>query len=216
MIKYDTVIFDMDGTLLDTLTDLTNTLNYALQKCDYPIHSKDAVRTIIGDGIRNLILRAMPKGEQNNYDKVYAAFVEYYVEHSADNTIAYEGINELLLQLKQRGIKRAIVSNKVDLAVKQLSDLFFGNLIDVAIGESETIRVKPNPDGINEAMRILNADIKTTVYVGDGEADIMTAKNAGVDCISVSYGFRTEHYLLSQGAERIARSVAQLSNMLLN
>lgn len=213
---YKAVIFDMDGTLLNTLEDLKNTLNYALKTCGYPTHTLEEVRAMVGCGVRTLILSAMPQGTEESYDKVYAAFVEHYVAHSTDTTKIYDGMYELIEELKSLGIKTAIVSNKADIAVQPMTVQYFGDLIDVAIGESESVKVKPCPDGVLKAIDELKVDKADAVYVGDGETDIMTAKNAAIDCISVSYGFRSEEFLIESGATKIAHSVAELRKYLLD
>ena len=198
---YETIVFDLDGTLLDTLSDLHAAVNFALEKYSFPKRTKDEVRSFIGNGIALLIQRAIGK-ETPLFDKVLQAFKEYYAEHCADETRPYVGIMPLLESLQKQGIKTAVVSNKADFAVKKLADEYFGGLLLDAVGEDEAngIRKKPAPDSLLSVMEKLGADKGKTVYVGDSEVDIQTAQNAGVDCISVTWGFKDKAFLLENGA----------------
>lgn len=203
--RYKTVIFDMDGTVLDTLEDLTDTVNYALGKFDLPLRSLEEVRMFLGNGIKALMQSVVPDGEKNPlYSQVFDAFKDYYKEHCNDKTHAYEGIPELMELLNKEGIKMAIVSNKVQSAVTDLNERYFKGLTEVAIGETHGIARKPAPDMVFKAMEILGADAETTVYVGDSEVDYNTAKNSGLDCISVLWGFRTKEFLEKIGATTFA------------
>lgn len=201
---YETVIFDLDGTLLDTLDDLHGAVNAALVAYDLPPRSKEEVRSFVGNGIAKLMERAIGcQGRRADFDGILTAFKEYYKEHCKDKTAPYAGIMPLLLALKERGIKAAVVSNKADFAVKLLADEYFDGLLQAAVGENESagIRKKPAPDSLLTVMEKLNADKKTTVYVGDSEVDILTAKNAGVDCLSVTWGFKDRAFLTENGAQ---------------
>lgn len=201
---YKTIIFDLDGTLLNTLEDLKNSTNYALSCFGYPERTLEEIRRFVGNGIRKLIERAVPEGtSSDDMDKVFEKFRPYYMEHSQDKTCPYSGIMEVLAFLKRNGYQMAIVSNKNDAAVKDLAQYYFRGYIDVAIGEREGIQRKPAPDSVLEAMRLLNADAETTVYVGDSDVDWKTAANAGLDCISVTWGFREEEELQSLNPEYI-------------
>jgi len=201
MSQYDSYIFDLDGTLLATLGDLTASTNFAMRAFSMPEHTVDEVRRFVGNGIRKLIERAIPNGTENpQYDDVYEVFMRHYLEHSLDTTQPYGGIIELLAELKRRGRRMAIVSNKYCTATEALCRHFFNNYISVAIGESETIRKKPAPDSVLEAMRRLGADPASTVYVGDSEVDVATARNSGLPCISVLWGFRDKDFLIQNGA----------------
>lgn len=201
MKQFDTYIFDLDGTLLNTLGDLTDSTNHAMRAFNMPEHSVDDVRRFVGNGIKKLIERAVPGGTENpEFDNVYTVFMEHYLKHSLDTTRPYDGIMELLAELKRRGKQMAIVSNKYCTATEALCRHFFSDYISVAIGESETIRKKPAPDSVFEAMRRLGADPATAVYVGDSEVDAATARNSNLPCISVLWGFRDKDFLTENGA----------------
>lgn len=202
--KKTTYIFDLDGTLLDTLQDLAAAVNYALRKNGMEEHSIDDIRRFVGNGVRKLIERAVPEGTESSIlNLVFADFRAYYMEHSLDVTKPYEGIPEVLQELKRRGCKMAVVSNKMMAATQELVVHFFPE-IKVAIGENEAagIRKKPAPDMVHEALKQLDADTNTAVYIGDSDVDIQTAKNAGVPCISVLWGFRNKEFLLEHGAKK--------------
>ncbi len=200
------VIFDMDGTLLDTLEDLRASTNAALAQFGYAPRTLEEVRTFVGNGVKHLLLCALNVKDEREcprFEEVFAAFKAHYALHSNDRTRAYEGVEQLLARLKDAGIGMAIVSNKLDAAVKQLNDLYFADYIPVAIGENEAagIRKKPAPDTVHAALEQLGADRADAVYVGDSEVDVATAKNAGLPCISVTWGFRDQACLKAHGAE---------------
>ena len=200
--KYDTYIFDLDGTLLDTLQDLATSVNYTLRQHDMPEHSIDDIRRFVGNGVRKLMERAVPDGAQNPlFESAFAMFRQYYMQHSLDTTRPYDGIPEMLDELKRRGCRMAVVSNKMMAATQELIAHFFPQ-IEVAIGEHEAegIRKKPAPDTVREALRQLGVTTKNAVYVGDSDVDIETAYNSGLPCISVLWGFRDRDFLLSHGA----------------
>ena len=197
----EAVIFDLDGTLLNTLYDLTDSVNWALEKYGQPIRSLEEIRAFVGNGLRNLMLQAVPNGDENPvFEDLFVFFREYYKSHCNIKTAPYEGVLELMKELKGRGVKMAIVSNKIDAGVKELNEIHFKEYIDIAIGEREGISRKPAPDSVNEALRLLGVDKEHAVYVGDSDVDIQTAKNAEVRCISVSWGFRDEIFLMEHGA----------------
>ena len=201
MKDYNTYIFDLDGTLLSTLTDLVASTNYALRRYGMPEHTYEDIRLFVGNGVRKLIERAVPEGIGNSdFNNVYMTFREHYMEHSLDTTDPYPGIMELLAELKKRGKRMAVVSNKFYAATEELCSYFFGGYIDVAIGERDGIRKKPAPDAVFEAMRRLGADKDGTVYIGDSDVDIETARNSGLPCISVLWGFRDREFLIEHGA----------------
>ena len=205
--KKTTVIFDLDGTLLDTLKDLADAVNYALRKEGMPERTIDEVRRFVGNGVRLLMIRAVPGGESNPlFEETFAQFKEYYGEHCNDNTKPYDGMIELLETLKSKGYSVAIVSNKIDFAVKELSALYFKGIVPVAIGEKEGVRRKPAPDTVREALKELGRTAEESVYVGDSDVDIETAKNADMPCISVLWGFRDREFLEEHGAKRYART----------
>lgn len=209
------VIWDLDGTLLDTLADLTASTNAALRQNGLPERTQDEVRSFVGNGIHLLIERAVPDGMRNpRFQQVYDGFVRHYGAHSRDRTRPYEGIIPLLDELGRRGVKLAIVSNKIDFAVKELSVAYFGDRMQVAVGDDPSRRKKPAPDSVLEAMRQLGASAEETAYVGDSDVDVQTARNAGVLCCAVSWGFRSEACLRAAGAEHIAATPDELLTLL--
>ena len=213
--SYQTYIFDLDGTLLDTLGDLAASVNYAMRMHGMPEHSVDEVRLFVGNGVRRLMERAVPGGADHPaFEVAFATFRRHYMEHSLDTTRPYEGIPELLQELKRRGRHTAVVSNKFDAATKELCRHFFPDTIDVAVGEHEAegIRKKPAPDTVLQALSQLGVGQEGAVYVGDSDVDIQTARNSGLPCISVLWGFRDREFLLAHGAETF---VSQPSELLL-
>lgn len=199
--NYDTYIFDLDGTLLDSLTDLAISCNYALRINNMPERTIDEVRCFVGNGVKKLIERAIPNGLQNPaFEKTYADFRQHYLVHNLDNTKPYPGIIPLLKRLHSEGKNIAVVSNKFYAATQDLVKHFFDEYITVAIGERENIRKKPAPDTVFEALRQLNASLSGAVYIGDSDVDVMTARNCNIPCISVLWGFRTKEFLIKNGA----------------
>ena len=199
--KYKAVIFDLDGTLLNTLEDLKDSVNYALKRYDMPKRSLEDIRHFVGNGVEKLVERAVPEGtEKEAGEKVFAAFKEYYTLHCNDKTGPYPGISSLLADLKERGFQMAVVSNKLQEGVDALNEQYFKKFFSVAIGAREGIRKKPAPDTVLEALRILNISGQEAVYVGDSEVDIATAANARMDCITVAWGFRTRKEQEDAGA----------------
>ena len=202
---YDTVIFDMDGTLLDTLEDLKDAVNFTMRQYGLPEHSLEEVRNFVGNGVRRLLQLSVPGGEEHDaFEGIVKTFRSYYKDHCMDKTAPYAGIMELLRDLKREGYAMAIVSNKLDSAVKALNREHFGDLVEVAIGETEGVARKPAPDMIEKALRELGKTKDAAVYVGDSEVDLATAKNAGLPCISVLWGFREREFLAQRGAKRFA------------
>lgn len=202
--KPTTYIFDLDGTLLNTLEDLSSSVNHAMEQCHYPTHSIEKVRKMVGNGVRRLIERAVPEGTSaDDTQRALSIFQDYYLAHNEDKTQPYDGIIPMLKELKQRGYKIAVVSNKFDKATKALCKKYFPGLIDVAIGENESqgIRKKPHPDMVSLALRQLVSSAGEAIYIGDSEVDIATAQNSGLHCISVLWGFRTKSFLLGNGAK---------------
>lgn len=208
---YDTYIFDLDGTLLDTLDDLAASTNYALRHNRLPAHTTDDVRRFVGNGVRKLIERAVPGGEAHPlFEQTLADFREHYTLHSSDHTRPYPGVVALLERLRSHGKKIAVVSNKFHAATEALCCHYFPSLVDVAIGESAEIRKKPAPDTVLEALCRLGADKCGAVYVGDSDVDIETARNSGLPCISVLWGFRDRPFLLSHGATILVESPTEI------
>lgn len=215
MKKYRAVVFDLDGTLLNTLEDLTDSVNAALAAFGQPQKTIEQIRTYVGNGIRNLMKRSVKDGEANpDFEKIFQKFREHYKEHCQDKTKPYDGIRDLLRTLKAEGIKMAIVSNKADFAVKELNEYYFKGFDMTAIGEREGIARKPAPDSVFQALQELGVSSDQAVYVGDSEVDLETAKRAGLPCISVLWGFREEELLKEHGAEHLARTADDLCSLL--
>ena len=210
---YSTYIFDLDGTLLDTLTDLAASCNYALRTHGMPEHSIDDVRRFVGNGVRKLMERAIPDGDANpDFEATFATFREHYMVHSLDTTKPYPGIMDALAELKARGCRLAVVSNKMMAATVELCKYFFPETIEVAIGENEAegIRKKPAPDTVFAALKQLGVSGDNAVYVGDSDVDLATARNSGLSCISVLWGFRDREFLLDHGATTFITSPKEL------
>lgn len=211
--KYSTYIFDLDGTLLDTLADLAAAVNYALRQHGMPEHTIDDVRRFVGNGVRKLMERAIPDGEKNpDFEATFTTFREYYMHHSLDTTRPYPGIMETLEALNAQGCRLAVVSNKMMAATKELCQHFFADTIEVAIGENEAagIRKKPAPDTVFEALRQLGEEKDSAVYVGDSDVDLETANNSGLPCISVLWGFRDRDFLIQHGAKTFISAPSEL------
>lgn len=214
---YQLVIFDLDGTILDTLQDLADAVNHAMKKNDMPLHTVDEVRQFVGNGIRKLIERSVPKETETAViDKVHSDFTAYYQVHCADNTAPYAGIPELLQNLREHGIHTAVISNKADYAVQSLCEQYFPNLFDAVAGEKEGTRRKPAPDSVNAVLNALHLTREQAVYIGDSDVDIETAKNAGMPCISVAWGFRDVPFLKEHHASQIVKDVPELEQILIN
>lgn len=210
---YSTYIFDLDGTLLDTLGDLAASVNYALRSCGMPEHSVEDVRRFVGNGVRLLMERAVPDGASNpRFDEAFSVFRQHYMAHSLDTTRPYDGIPEMLAALKAKDCRLAVVSNKFYAATQELCRHFFADTIDVAIGEHEAegIRKKPAPDTVFEALRQLGVGKDNAVYVGDSDVDIQTARNSGLPCISVLWGFRDRDFLIKNGAETFVSAPSEI------
>ena len=210
---YRLAIFDLDGTILDTLTDLTDAVNVALQKNGYPTHTEQAICSFVGNGVRKLVERATPKGtDAALVARVFEDFHAYYAAHSIVKTAPFAGITDLLATLQRQGVQTAVLSNKADAITKQLCFDMFGDAFSIVLGEREEQGVprKPAPDAVFEIMQALGVTKEQTVYVGDSEVDIKTAKNAGIDAILVSWGFRDKVFLREQGAALIVDTVKEL------
>lgn len=211
------VIFDLDGTLLNTLDDLADSTNYALSKFGYPTRTIEEVRQFVGNGVAKLIERAIPDGKNNsNFEKCLSIFKENYAQNMYNKTAPYNGIIEMLSNLKSKGIKIAVVSNKFDLAVKELCKKYFEGFIDFAAGENEAqgIKKKPAPDTVISVLTEFNFSPEDAIYVGDSDVDIMTAKNSHMPCISVTWGFRDEKFLLKSGATILINAPSEIYNHL--
>lgn len=213
MKEFSTYIFDLDGTLLDTLNDLYQSVNHAMKACGFPLHTREEVRSFVGNGVRMLMIRAVPDGIQNpRFEEAFDVFRQHYLQHSLDTTHPYPGIEEMLSQLKRQGKHLTVVSNKLDVATKELVRHFFGGLIDVAIGENEAagVRKKPAPDTVDEALRQLGVGKEGAVYVGDSDVDLQTAINSKLPCISVLWGFRDRDFLNAHGASVYATTPEEI------
>ena len=210
------ILFDLDGTLLDTLDDLANSVNYALRTHHLPERSHTEIRSFLGNGIRNLMLDAVGRGMSDEaFEPVFQTFRTYYVEHCLDKSKTFAGIIDLLKALQQRGITMAVVSNKLHPAVVELNERFFKDYITSAVGESATVRRKPNPDAVLAALSELGCSKDEAVYVGDSEVDLHTAQNAGMQCMLVLWGFRDEDFLRSlPGASLFAQCPADILSWL--
>ncbi len=216
-VGYKAVIFDLDGTLLNTLQDLTDAVNAALSSQGLPQRTLEEIRLFVGNGIKKLLERAVPDGEKNPlFSEVDVFFRNYYGQHCQDKTVPYEGIMPLLMKLKEKGIQMAVVSNKADFAVQELMPVYFGDLIASAHGENEEagIRKKPAPDMVYQTLRELGCEPEEAVYVGDSDVDIATAEHAGLDVISVSWGFRDCKFLKKHGAVRIIDKPEELLDII--
>lgn len=215
MYAYKAIVWDLDGTLLDTLDDLTDATNHALSGNGLPLRTREEVRRFVGNGIRRLIARAVPEGTPDAVrDAVYGDFCPYYAAHCNDRTHPYPGVMELLAGL-HAAVPMAIVSNKADFAVRELAEIYFGRLIPVAVGARDGSRTKPAPDVVLRALGELGAAPASAVYVGDSEVDVETARNAGMSCVSVSWGFRTPDVLRAAGASVICPDVPSLRRALI-
>lgn len=211
MRTYETYIFDLDGTLLDSLEDLKDAVNHALRLSGLPERTIDEVRGFVGNGVGKLVERSVPGGKDNShFPKVMADFNSYYLLHSCDKTQPYPGVTDLLGRLRSKGKRVAVVSNKFDEAVKLLIARYFNGLVEVAIGEKPGISRKPAPDTVVEALRELGADGSRAVYIGDSDVDVLTARNAGLPCISVLWGFRSREFLEKHGAQTFVSSPKEI------
>lgn len=206
-----TVIFDLDGTLLNTLADLRTAVNLALAAYGLPERSLEEVRKAVGNGIRKLISRSVPAGTHaETEEKIFLRFKEEYKLHCSDETVPYPGVLELLKRLREEDYLLAVVSNKADFAVQELMKQYFSKLYDVALGETEGIARKPAPDMVKEVLNRLDVEKVDAVYVGDSEVDVETARNTGLPCICVTWGFREKEVLKACGAECFAEDVKEL------
>lgn len=214
--KYKLALFDMDGTVLDTLQDLADSTNAVLKKHGFPTHDIEAVRQFVGNGAKVLIEKAVPFGtDAQKTDTVLADFKEYYGAHSADATKPYGGILEMLRALRAAGVRTAVVSNKPDFAVRSLSARYFGELFDLSIGDREGVRKKPAPDSVFEVMQTLNVAPAEAVYIGDSDVDVQTAQNAGIDGIFVDWGFRSAACLRESGATTVVSTPDAITKLIL-
>lgn len=213
--RYQTAIFDMDGTILETLEDMCASVNVTMDHVGYPRRTMDEVRRFVGNGAAKLIERCMPAGaEDPRYPAALEFYRAYYDAHAQIKTGPYPGIPELLNQLSREGVQLAVVSNKPDEAVRALTERYFPGVFPVAIGNRDGWATKPAPDSVYEAMCLLGARRESTVYVGDSDVDVDTARNAGLDSVIVTWGFRDEDFLRAHGAQHLAHNTDELYEML--
>lgn len=211
----DTVIFDLDGTLLNTLDDLTDSVNFALGEMGCPLHTADEVRMMVGNSVIYLIEQALPKGtDKASFERCLSTFEAHYKTNMRNKTAPYDGVMQMLDKLSTAGYKLAVVSNKPDVFTKQLVSEVFGQYISIAIGRSEDMPRKPAPDTVWYALDLLQSRIENAVYVGDSEVDVLTAKNSGMPCIGCLWGFRDRETLESAGAEYIISSTDELIGLI--
>lgn len=213
--KYDTILFDLDGTLLNTLDDLADSVNAVMQKEDHPLRTKDEIREFIGDGVKMLMERSLPHGTPDKEIlRCLTIFREIYRKNMCNQTKPYEGIPSLLKRLKEMGIKVCVVSNKPDEEAKEICALYFQEEVTVAIGDNPERKKKPNPDNVYEALKQLGSDKDKTLYVGDSNVDVKTAKNAGLVCAGVTWGYRSRETLQDAGADYIIDEPQQLITLI--
>ena len=214
--KYDVVIFDLDGTILNTLDDLADSLNHVLEANNFPTHTIDEVRMFVGNGIRKLIERALPQDtDEATRENIYKQFSEYYGQHSQDKTRPYDGIPELFNELRNVGIKIAVNTNKDEDIAKVICEKYFPGMIDVIAGGRKDTPIKPAPAGVNKILKTLNIPKEEALYVGDSDVDIQTGANCGIDEIGVAWGFRGEEFLRQHGAKTVFSDVEQLKKYIL-
>ncbi len=208
-------IFDLDGTLLYTLNDLKTAVNYALSQFNYSPKTIETIRKSVGNGVEKLIERVVPEGKNNqNFSQILDTFKNYYKENMYNETYPYDGIIDLLKNLHNKNVKIAVVSNKFDSAVKELCNKYFANLVDYSCGENEIlgIKKKPSPDTVLKVLSEFKIKKENAVFIGDSEVDIQTAKNAQIDCISVTWGYKTKEFLVDNGAKIIVNCAKDLEN----
>lgn len=204
------IVFDLDGTLLNTLDDLWLSVNYTMKKYGFPERDKREVRSFLGSGVRYLVNKSLPDDKKDMTDECLATFKAYYDIHKDDNTRPYDGVIDMLKAVRAAGIKSAIVSNKYDAAVQELKNVTFNGLVDFAVGEGNGIKTKPAPDGVLLALKNLGVNKDEAVYVGDSEVDLKTAENSGLKCVAVTWGFRDRDFLLDNGAKNVIDNPAEL------
>lgn len=211
MSRFDTVLFDLDGTLLYTLRDIANSLNFALAKHGQATHSEEEVRAFIGRGVRLLVAQALPGGEaDSHYDAIMADYRAHYAVHGCENTIIYPGVEPLLRALRDRGIACAVVTNKPHADAEPMIGKYFGDLLPLTVGKKPQAAAKPAPDSVLAAMRELGADPARTLYVGDTEVDFQTAQNVGIPCVLAEWGYRSREQLDALGALAVIDTPEQL------
>lgn len=210
-----TIIFDLDGTLLYSLEDLKDSVNFVMMKHGFREYTIDEVREAIGNGVRLLMERILPKDiDKNLFEECLSEFKQNYSKNMYNKTKPYDGVLDMLKTLRKDGYKIAVLSNKFDSAVKELSSKYFGELVDLAVGQKEGVKEKPSPLGIQEIAKELDTDVETCIMVGDSEVDIQTANNAGIDCISVTWGYKNIDFLYDNGATKLVYAPKDILELL--
>lgn len=213
--KYKLAVFDMDGTVLDTLEDLTDAVNYALLKLDMPKRRVEEIKTFVGNGIPKLIERSLPDGfTEQNFKKAYYYFTDYYKYHCKDKTKAYDGVLETIDKLKSLGVKTCVVSNKDDYAARELAELYFPKRFDFVLGRVDGVNKKPAPDMVNIALNYFKVEKSEAVYIGDSDVDYLTAENSSLDFIGVDWGFKGYDFLIKLGAKTVVRYPYEIVNII--
>lgn len=208
-VKYFAV-FDLDGTILNTAEDLADAVNYGLKRNGLETYSTEEVLKMVGNGVKNLVLRAI--GDKKElFDECFKDFKEYYSAHYAVKTYAYKGVKEALLSLKNSGFTLGVLSNKYDAAVKDLVEIYYGDIFDFVSGEKEGTPRKPDPTSLNDMIRLCGAKKEHTVYIGDSDVDVKTADNAGVKCVSVTWGFRSKNFIKENGGYDFADTPEEMA-----
>ena len=210
------IVFDLDGTLLNTIDDLANSVNFMLEKFGFPIFSVEEYKYKVGNGMRKLIERSLPQTYKNDeqIEKSLSVFMDYYNQHKNDNTAPYEGIIDLLNDLKNAGIKLAVVTNKAHMSAKPLIENTFIGVFDEIVGQKEGVPTKPNPQSVASVLEKLNVTPDECLFVGDSGVDMQTAKNANIKAVGVLWGFRKQDELLENGADVIISSPQNLLELL--
>lgn len=215
--KYNTIIFDLDGTLLNTLDDITDSVNIMLGREGYPPRTREEVREFVGNGAKNLIRRALPETvSEEETLRCLAVYSKIYLENMFQKTGPYEGIDLILKELKKLGLKIGVVSNKPHEATREICEFYFGSVLDAFIGDNPERKKKPAPDNVFEILKLMGSDKTKTLYIGDSDVDMETAKNAGLDCVGVTWGYRSEETLTEHGADYIIDEPWQLIHLIKN
>lgn len=211
IMSYTTYIFDLDGTLLNTLDDLKNAVNFTMKQMNYPERTLDEVRSFVGNGMNMLVRRAVPnETSDEDFDKAYGIFNKYYIEHIADFTRPYDGVIDVVKKLKANGKKTAVITNKAHDAAQIVVKNFFGDIFDVTVGKKDCFKPKPSSEPVNYAMDLLGSNKDECIYIGDSDVDVQTAHNSGLKCIGVTWGFRDRNVLKDAGAEFIIDSAEEI------
>ena len=213
--RYEAVFFDLDGTVIDTLQNITDAINHTMRHFGLRTFSGEELKPHLGWGVDYLMRKLIPDLSEAQIAQILEYYRPYYAKHTTENTPLYPGILPMMRRLKQQGLPLALISNKPDSAVQPLMDLYFRDLLSFTIGEQPGIARKPAPDMLRLAAETLNVELSRCLYVGDTEVDIQTAENMDVPCISVAWGSRSEDFLRNHGAKEIIRKTAELTTVIL-